>query len=1085
MKGETLVGREAELLEIEQALSATLHDDRGALFFLTGEPGIGKTRLADEITTIAKRRGFLIAWGRCWEVGGAPAFWPWIQILRKLARDPAIKTVMQAYDSVLSRLLPELRSPHHRQDEEAAGASVHDARARFRLLDELGALMRAVAENAPLALVFDDLHAADPSSLALLQLVARDLRQSRIVLVATCRDREANPEPVVSDGIRALAREGTTMVLRRFQVDEVAQILSAHMKSKGVTPARALAERVQKSTDGNPLFVEQVSRLLTADANRKDGEIPIPSAMRDAIRSRLDGLGPSTRRCLEHAAVLGRDFTPAMLAKVMGEMSETDAMACIAEGARAGLLHEVSTGQFEICHALFRDALYRELPTTRRHEIHAHAAEALEQSGVPERALGEVARHLLAALPVVGAEKVLVGCTQAARRALDALAFEDAASILRSVLSELPEASSVASDVRAEALILHCEALTRASSGDEAKRACEEAAAIARRRSDASLLARAGLALGAEIVPGFINATLVAVLEEARTKLPEESSPLRARVLARLAGALQPAPDPRVPAAMARESVAMARQLGDPSVLRRVLRDAGSALFAVGDPEELAGWDTELLFLSEQIGDIEGAIHARGRLFFEMLDRGLVAEADAHLESHAELADRSGVPEHQWRTLTMRALRALCDGRFEDAETFKGQARRVAAHAGSRIADEAARVALFQTLGTSLARGEPAPQACVEEIGLRMASFPLATGATLAMRAFLAAQNRDAEGVRSLLRQLEEDPIIKTAHQCNRLAVDALTFVEDARIAKMLYDVFHPGTATRLFSWGRIAMFVEGPVTWLLGTLATTMGEYTLAEEHFMAALDRTRSLGLKPYEAITCREYARLLRARGGDSDGQRLAEVRERGRAIAESLGLDVLARQFSVSSSDPPVVAHVAQPQPGATVTMTKEGDVWCVAGGPGTKMIRVKDTRGLQLLAELVSRPGRELHVLSLMGSEGADVGDAGELVDAKAEASYRARVEDLKDQLQEAESFGDLHRAQRARTELQRLEEELASAFGLGGRQRRSGGAAEKARVNVQKRLRDAIKRISDHDPTLGRLLERSVRTGTFCAYEPE
>ena len=168
--GPQIDGRSSrELEELDSGLDEAMAG-AGGLFLLVGEPGIGKTRVAEEAGRHAKERGFAVHWGRCWEVGGAPAFWPWIQIFRSMLRDPRCKAIAGAYDQVLSRLLPELRS-------EGSGLQELDhAQARFQLFDELWALQRAIAEQVPLLLVLDDLHAADPSSLALLQFVVRDLR---------------------------------------------------------------------------------------------------------------------------------------------------------------------------------------------------------------------------------------------------------------------------------------------------------------------------------------------------------------------------------------------------------------------------------------------------------------------------------------------------------------------------------------------------------------------------------------------------------------------------------------------------------------------------------------------------------------------------------------------------------------------------------------------------------------------------------------------------------------------------------------------------------------------------------------------
>jgi non-specific serine/threonine protein kinase len=171
------------------------------------------------------------------------------------------------------------------------------------------------------------------------------------------------------------------------------------------------------------------------------------------------------------------------------------------------------------------------------------------------------------------------------------------------------------------------------------------------------------------------------------------------------------------------------------------------------------------------------------------------------------------------------------------------------------------------------------------------------------------------------------------------------------------------------------------------------------------------------------------------------------------------------------------------------MRREGETWLIENGGQT--IRLKDVRGLGMIARLLASPGREVHALDLAGdpaspNEGAvvDLGDAGEVIDARARDAYRKRISDLRDELEEAERFADIGRVERCRCEIDALTEQLASAVGLGGRERRTGSSGERARITTQRRIREAIRRISEQDAELGRHLDWTVRTGTFCAYEP-
>ncbi|MCA9666771.1 MAG: hypothetical protein KC503_14325, partial [Myxococcales bacterium] len=173
--------------------------------------------------------------------------------------------------------------------------------------------------------------------------------------------------------------------------------------------------------------------------------------------------------------------------------------------------------------------------------------------------------------------------------------------------------------------------------------------------------------------------------------------------------------------------------------------------------------------------------------------------------------------------------------------------------------------------------------------------------------------------------------------------------------------------------------------------------------------------------------------------------------------------------------------------AAITMTREGDLWVIGCRDGSTL-RLRHVKGLSLLARLVERPGDELHVLDLVSptrrEAGAAGGDAGELLDEQAREAYRERVGQLREDIAEAERNNDAGHLERARQELRFIEQELARAVGLGGRARRANSDAERARVNVQRRLRDAVKRIAEQHAELGRHLERSLRTGAYCSYVP-
>ncbi|HWO09089.1 MAG TPA: hypothetical protein VNN80_06405, partial [Polyangiaceae bacterium] len=223
------------------------------------------------------------------------------------------------------------------------------------------------------------------------------------------------------------------------------------------------------------------------------------------------------------------------------------------------------------------------------------------------------------------------------------------------------------------------------------------------------------------------------------------------------------------------------------------------------------------------------------------------------------------------------------------------------------------------------------------------------------------------------------------------------------------------------------------------------------------------------------------------------------ERSAALADDLGMHPLAEQarallrqlepmrsgaapeaFSVSDSAPP--ASVRNQAGG--FSLTRRGEAWLVRYQG--RSFSVRDMRGMQLLARLAERPGVEVHVLALSGDDAQELGEssAGDMLDAPARDAYRRRLRDIEAALDEAQANTDAGRLERLRHERQQLVQELSRAVGLGGRARQAGSATERARVNVQKRLKQAIARIASVDTEAGSYLEQAIRTGAFCSFRP-
>jgi hypothetical protein len=322
---------------------------------------------------------------------------------------------------------------------------------------------------------------------------------------------------------------------------------------------------------------------------------------------------------------------------------------------------------------------------------------------------------------------------------------------------------------------------------------------------------------------------------------------------------------------------------------------------------------------------------------------------------------------------------------------------------------------------------------------------------------------------------------------------------EDAEHARVLEELLEPLAGRNVVTPTGI---FAGPVARYLALTASLRGDPETALRRLAQAREACERMGYVPMLAILVVDEARLLARRDAPGDVAR-ARVLLRGAAErAEALGLPQLDERLARAAAmlPPEDGAPAAEPAAGpATAELVREGDVWRVAYEG--RVLRVRDAKGMRHLALLLANPGVELHAVDVAtAGEGgapavhaeaeglsvrAGTGDAGPALDAQAKAEYRTRLEDLRAEIEEAEAFNDPERAARAREEMDFIAQELSAAVGLGGRDRPTASAAERARVNVTRALRREIRRIADEDARLGRELETTVRTGTFCAYEPD
>lgn len=1073
-------GRGSELGALQRAIEAARHGD-GSAVLVIGEAGIGKTRLVNE--AVVRKRGseMRVSWATAWEPGGAPAYWHWIQTLRALAagRDrQALVRDLGADAEELSRLVPDLRAGVRL----AAPGPPEGDDARFKMYDAVARFLRRASDREPLVIVLDDLHASDAGTLALLRFVVEN-GTGHLAIIGTTRDPRRDPvnrDVVVA--VTELRRRMAPLPLGGLEPDDVAVILEAIV---GAADAVRLTPEIHRRTSGNPLFVGELGQLLLADQGNDER---LPESIRSVIERRLASLSDASLVVLRAAALIGERFAVDLVANAAG-VSRGDVLEALDEATLTGIVSQPhpTPPTFAFSHALVREVLYEQLPMGARVAMHRRVGEALERLTDRDPPLAELAHHFLAGAAAVEDEKAADYAERAGRRAAEQLAYEDAANHFRAALAalELPGSNE---ERRIPLLLALGEATLRAGDLPAARDVFLQAAALARREGRADLLASAALGLGSGL-DGFeirlFDHTQITLLEEALRCLDQEPSALRSWATARLSVALTFAETQARRLQLAEEAAAMARRIDEPRALAYALAARCDATAGPEHIDERLDAATEIIRLAATAGDRGTELLGRRNRFIALLERGDIGNVDAELDSYEMVAAAIGQPLYQWYVPLWRGMRALMDGRLEASRAHGRDAAAIGARARSHNAALNTEVLEWNTL-LKEGRWHEAGRVLAHQLeladGIYGESFwvPLIAPRAHPVEARAALDRLAAHH----FDELPRDAVWLAAMT---YAADACGVVAHAVAAEQLYDLVLPFRSR--FAVDAIGAACYGSMSRPLGVLATVLGRRAEAEEHFDDAIAAHRRGGATALVAETLNDLGTALASFG---EGTRAHAVLEEVRSLYRSLGMD--HRSELVAE----VAATVtAPPPPRAPNVFIREGDYWTL--GYRGRIVRVVDAKGLRDIATLLARPGRELHVADLIAaSDPSD--DDGEraratllrggaspdpIVDPRARAAYRARLLELRDELEEAEGNADLGRADAARAEMDAIAGELAAALGLGGRARPRPDASERARKAVSQRIRNSLKRLAEVHPELAAHLERSIKTGRFCSYSPE
>jgi DNA-binding SARP family transcriptional activator/tetratricopeptide (TPR) repeat protein len=908
-----LVGRDAEMAMLEQALAAASMQ-QGRLVLLGGEPGIGKTRLAEEFAILAGARGAKVRWGGCYELEGAPAFWPWAQVVRGLAEDLDDERLGSALGSGAADVIQVVPELGERITAPAPPTLLHGEAARFRAYEAITHLLTRVASDRPLVVVLDDLHWADVPSLRLLTFAAGGLRHASVLVLGTYRDVEIGPGHALTETLARLAREPVTerVALRGLTEGDVGRFIAG---ATGATAPARFISSLHRRTAGNPFFLGELVRLLDSEGLLEAADpTEVPASVREVIGRRLAQLPDGSEQLLTVAALAPDAFRLDVLARVE-EVPDDQVLEVVDAALAARLIMEHhDSGTYRFAHDLVREALYEGVSPPRRGLLHARYGEALEAvvgRRKADEAAAELAHHFCLAATLTPPRSVPAGAgvaakgiaytRRAAAHALARLAYEDAATHYQRGLAVLDREPEPDERTYCGLLLGLGDAGRRGGDVAASRAALERAFELARDLGEAEWMAQAALDLGSSSSWGLWedlwlpDETAVRLLEGALAALPEVDSVSRARVLGQLAVQFRTEEELHT---RSEQALQMARRLHEPLALTDALGARLVAWPVTGADERLTYAD-ELVVMADTAGLREPAVLGRQFRVILLLQRGDVLEAEAELARFEYAARELRQPILLVHLQWLHSMWAMLGGRLDDAERLAAEA--FASHSranplGARAA-YTGQLAFLRREQGRFAEMEPA-------LHERLDEQPRAHIWRAALLLSLAEEGRHHEA-RALLDALvadgvldlgDNDPHTVTPDQATPPTLsEAVALLGDEHAAQVLYRHLRP-FAGRVVVTG-LGLHFLGAVDYYLGRLAATARRWAEAERHFGDAIARHREMGARPFLARARLHLAEMLLERGDPRDHGQARLLLTSSLGEAEALGMAWVASRARI--------------------------------------------------------------------------------------------------------------------------------------------------------------------------------------------
>jgi len=891
------VGRESERAELRRLLEETIRG-QGALVMIGGEPGVGKTRLAEELLLEARQRGVLAWTGHCYEMEGAPPYIPFVEMLEASARTvppEALREVLGDAAPEVAKLLPELRRLF---PDIPPPLELPPEQERRYLFNSVREFIERASRVQPLLLTLEDLHWGDDATLLLLQHIAQQLSQVPVLILGTYRDVELDVARPLARALRELTRQrlAERLTLKRLPEEDVSAMLRL---LSGQEPPAALVHEVYRETEGNPFFVEEVYRHLSEQGKLFDAEarwrsdlrvseLDVPEGVRLVVGQRLERLNEEYRRALAAAAVIGRAFSFELL-ETLGEVEADTLLDAVDEGERSHLISSVPDGRearFTFAHELIRQTLVSSLSLPRRQRLHLRVAEAIERvyARTLEEHAGDLAYHLYQAGTAAEPEKTAHYLALAGERAFGAAAFEDALRHYENALSLLP-----ADDRRGRADLLFKRGLALRSLGrwEEALADWRQALDIYEELGDAERVGRMCIDMCYQLAWGARFEESLEIGRRGLAALGEGVSAERCRLLGNVGRTLSVSGQYAAANSMITQAVEMAEQLGDQRLLGEILNYKGRHHFYNAQyPEavdagmraaELLRSAGDLWYLADALWVTQWSLLLLGRLDEE-------AKTGQELEPLAASVGHLAALVHAGHVRASRELMLAGDiDAWQQSARDNLELARSIGHGW---------VSVFQMwLGLGHFWGgqwEKALQDFQEAVKVEAAGF-YAGGAWGCFSLFKAYAGGSDEALAMLEQHRQNLPRPGQANTMGAwsmllAAIEGLAVLGEREEAAKLYPLVAEAIGTRAL----LIEFGVGLLQTVAGIAAAANGQWDKAEEHYQTALRQAHELPHKLEQPEVRRWYARMLIDRDAPGDRDKAFRLLTEAIAMYRRIGM-----------------------------------------------------------------------------------------------------------------------------------------------------------------------------------------------------